>query len=57
MAGVAVAAVLALAAVLAYLRHEEIAAAVPALAEPLAAYVLWVDEMRAAIRGALSGPL
>jgi hypothetical protein len=43
-----------LAAVLAYVRQDAIAAAAPQLAEPLAAYVAWVDRMREAM-GVASG--
>lgn len=52
MAGLAVAAALVLVAVLGYVRHDQIAMAAPQLSEPLAAYVDWVDRVRAALQEA-----
>ncbi len=55
MALIALVTFAALAAVIAYVRNEAIADAAPALREPLAQYVDWVDGMRAAIREAVQG--
>jgi predicted Zn finger-like uncharacterized protein len=53
MAGFALVATAALIAVVVYARHEGLAAAAPALTDPLAIYAEWVDARRAELREAV----
>jgi predicted Zn finger-like uncharacterized protein len=53
MAGFALVASAALVAVVVYARHDGLAAAAPALSDPLAVYAEWVDARRADLREAV----
>ncbi len=54
-AGLAVVALVAAGALGVYVAHDAVSAAVPAAAEPIAAYVAWVDDTRAALDQAVAG--
>jgi hypothetical protein len=53
MAGFALVASAALIALVVYARHDGLAAAAPALTDPLTAYADWVDARRADLRDAV----
>lgn len=54
-AGLAVVAIVAAGALGVYVAHEAVSAAVPSAAGPIAAYVAWVDQTRAALDQAVAG--